>query len=219
MKASIPARLCLAFGVTALGLTVWNQWTAPHLDPALERASVLAGLLAVGVLLVGFLWMRVDPLPAERAQLAGEQGFELDSELPEALRLELGWGSRMLLTATPAAVVCLHWRGRPLLRRGLLDGGHFKPGEICERAQAQQRAISLVDLRLYPGRDEFNGLLAGLPSVLVQPVGDAGVLVLGGWAARCFDRSDLAWVEGWAQRISVDLDAWQRAPAQESGAG
>lgn len=208
MKASIPARICLAVGLTALALTVWNQGSAPQLEPPLERASVLAGLLAVGLLLIGSLWLRIDPQRAERAALQGEQGFELDPELPEALRHELGWGSQMLLTATPAAVVCLHWRGRSVLRRGLLDAGSFEPGEICQRACQQQQAISLVDLRLYPGRQEFDGLLGGLPSVLVQPVGSEGVLVLGGWAPRCFDRSDLAWTEGWARRISVDLLAW-----------
>lgn len=217
MKALIPARVCLGVGLTALALTVWNQGSAPQLQPPLERASVLAGLLAVGFLLVSSLWMRIDPVPVERVALQGEQGFDLAPELPEALRLELGWGSQMLLTATPAAVVCLHWQGRCLLRRGLMGDGRFEPGEICRRACQQQQAISLVDLRLYPGRGEFEGVLAGLPSVLVQPVGADGVLVLGGWAPRCFDRSDLAWAEGWARRISVDLEGWGQGAVSAGG--
>ena len=70
---------------------------------------------------------------------------------------------------------------------------------------ASGRAISLVDLKLYPGRDEFAALPSGLPAVLVQPLGEEGVLVLGGWSPRCFSRSDLVWVEGWARRLTGEL--------------
>jgi hypothetical protein len=208
MKPPIAARITLALGATGLLLSIWNQWSAPQLDPALERASVLASLLAVLLLLIGSLWTRIVPEAPQRQALPGEQGLVMAPDLPEPLRLELAWGSQMLLTATPAAVVCLHWQGRQLLRRGLLDGGVFEPGAICSRAGQQQRPISLVDLKLYPGRDEFAGLLSGVPSVLVQPLGEAGVLVLGGWAPRCFSKADLAWVEGWGRRIRADLEAW-----------
>ena len=78
------------------------------------------------------------------------------------------WGSTMLLTATPAATLLLQWDGQTLLRRGLLQDIPFRGGAICGRAQQQGKAISLVDLRLYPGRDEFEGLLPGLPERLPQ---------------------------------------------------
>jgi hypothetical protein len=208
MASPLPARICIGCGATALGLTIWNQLSAPELDPSLERASVLASLLAVGLLLVGSLWIQIVPQNPERVVLEGDQGLEVDAELTESLRQELGWGTQMLLTATPAAVVCVVWGGRCLIRRGLIGPDRFEPGAICGRARQQQRAISLVDLRLYPGRDEFAGLLNGLPAVLVQPLGNEGVLVLGGWAPRCFDRSDLAWTEGWARRLTAELATW-----------
>jgi hypothetical protein len=91
------------------------------------------------------------------------------------------------------------------LRRGLLSEESFQSGGICQRALAQGRAISLVDLRLYPGRGEFDGFLANLPSVIVQPLGEEGLLLLGGWSPRCFGRSDLLWVEGWARRLTDEL--------------
>jgi hypothetical protein len=214
MASPLPARICLGCGATALALTIWNQLGAPQLDPALERASVLASLLAVGLLLIGSLWVRIVPKTAERVALQGEQGLEVAPDLPEPLRDELGWGTQMLLTATPAAVVCVHWQGRSLLRRGLLGPASFIPGEICARALEQQRPISLVDLRLYPGREEFAGLLPSLPAVLVQPLGREGVVVLGGWAPRCFDRSDLTWVEGWARRLTAELETWRGADSR-----
>ncbi|MDM7952140.1 MAG: cofactor assembly of complex C subunit B [Cyanobium sp. CZS 25K] len=199
------ARVVLACGLTGLALVVLNQMTAPSLDPPLERASVLGSILAVLLLLVALLWQRVEPLAPERVPLQGREGLHLAEDLEAPLAEELGWGSTMLLTATPAAVVLLHWRGRTLLERGLLGGGGFRPGAICQRSMASGRAISLVDLKLYPGRDEFAALPAGLPSVVVQPLGTEGVLVLGGWSPRCFSRADLVWIEGWARRLTGEL--------------
>jgi hypothetical protein len=198
------ARVVLGAGAAGLALVVLNQATAPRLDPALERAAVLAGILSVLLMLVGALWTRIQPEAPQRAALEGREGLELVDGLPDALSRELGWGSTMLLTATPAAVVLLHWRDTTILRRGLLGPGPFLPGPICERARERGTAISLVDLTLYPGRDEFEPLLIGLPSVLVQPLGGQGVLVLGGWSARCFSRSDLVWVEGWARKLTAE---------------
>lgn len=201
MASPLAARLCGFGGALALALTVVNQGTAPLVQPSLQRASVLAGALAMALLLVGALWQRIEPEQAQRVQLVGEEGLRLADGLDETLRQELAWGSQMLLTATPAAVVLVQAGHQTLLRRGLLSPHSFTPGPICRRCQQQGRAVSLVDLRLYPGRDEFTPLLADLPSVLVQPIGDQAWVLLGGWSARCFSRADLIWCEGWARRL------------------
>ena len=201
------ARLCLAAGVLGLMLCVANQWTAPELTPALERAGVLSSLLAVGLMLVAILWTRAVPLAPERVDLVGEQGLQLEPGLPEALVQELGWGSQMLLTATPAASLLIHWRGVTLLRRGILVENAFSPGAICERAWTTGRAIGLVNLKLYPGRAEFAGLPEGIPSLIVQPIGQEGLILLAGWSPRCFSRSDEAWLEGWSRKLRTALEA------------
>ena len=201
------ARLCLAAGVLGLMLCVANQWTAPELTPALERAGVLSSLLAVGLMLVAILWTRAVPLAPERVDLVGEQGLRLEPGLPEALVQELGWGSQMLLTATPAASLLIHWRGVTLLRRGILAENAFSPGAICERAWTTGRAIGLVNLKLYPGRAEFAGLPEGIPSLIVQPIGQEGLILLAGWSPRCFSRSDEAWLEGWSRKLRTELEA------------
>jgi hypothetical protein len=207
MALPLPARVTLGTGAAGLLLVVLNQMTASLAEPPLIRASTLASLFAVGLMLVAVLWTRAVPEAAERAQLQGDEGFELAPGLSPRLVEELGWGSTMLLTASPAAVVLVLWRGQVLLRRGLLGEMGFTPGPICGRALERGQAISLVNLALYPGRAEFDGLLAGLPSVLIQPMGVQGLVLLGGWSARCFSRSDLVWVEGWAQRLITEMPA------------
>ncbi len=202
-----PALACLGVGLLALLLSLINQFSAAELTPPLVRASVLASLLAVGFLLVATLWTRAVPRAPERVDLEGPQGLELDDSLPEALKLELAWGSQLLLTATPGATVLLHWQQRTLLRRGLLGSGSVLVGPIGQRALATGKAISLVNLALYPGRDEFAALPAGLPALVVQPIGSDGLLLLGGWSPRCFSRSDELWLEGWASKLRTSLEA------------
>lgn len=222
MAPPIPARAAIAAGAFGLALAVANQLSGSAeglLDPALERASVLAGILAVLVMLAGLLWTRVSPDASARVALPGREGLQLLDGLPRPLAEELAWGSTMLLTATPAAVVLIQWRGRTLLRRGLLWDVGFESGVICERAQRTGRAISLVDLRLYPGRGEFEPLLPGLPAVVVQPLGDQGLLLLGGWSARCFSRSDLLWIEGWSRRLTGEWAQALNGVAADGGSG
>ena len=216
------ARLCLAAGVLGLLLCVLNQLTAPELSPALERAGVLSSLLAVGLMLVAILWTRAVPVAPERVALEGEQGVRLVDGLPQPLAQELGWGSQMLLTATPAASLLLYWRGRTVLRRGVLADAAFIPGAICARAWSTGKAIGLVNLKLYPGRQEFVGLPEGIPALIVQPIGTEGLILLAGWSPRCFSRSDEAWLEGWSLKLRTALelcDAPPEVPRSPSPAG
>lgn len=202
-----PARVALLSGLVGLVLSVINQLSAPQLEPALQRSSALAALLSVGLLLVAALWTRAVPVAPERVALQGEQGLLLRRDLPEPLQMELNWGSQMILQATAASVVVVVLADAVLLRRGLCPGDGsgltFAPGPICAQALARGRSIHLVDLKHYPGRDEFTRLLDDLPSVLVQPLADQGVLVVGGWSPRCFSPSDLRWIEGWAARLTA----------------
>ena len=202
-----PALACLGIGLVALLLSLINQFSAAELTPPLVRASVLASLLAVGFLLVATLWTRAVPKAPERVALEGAQGLELDTNLHEELKLELAWGSQLLLTATPGATLLLQWRQHTLLRRGVLGKGVFAAGPICERALATGKPISLVNLALYPGRGEFASLPGDLPALIVQPIGREGLLLLGGWSPRCFSRSDELWIEGWAQKLRTSLEA------------
>jgi hypothetical protein len=202
------ARIVLGLGVVGLVLAIGNQASAASLDPPLERASVLAGGLSVLLMLVGLLWNRVEPAATGRASLGGDQGMKICPALPDAAARELAWGSQMLLTATAAAVVLVWWDGQVLLRRGLLEDGSFSPAATSRRALERQQRISLVDLSLYPGRSEFDGLLRDLPSVVIQPMGPHGLLLVGGWSARCFRQGDLVWIEGWSRRLT---DEWAQA--------
>jgi hypothetical protein len=201
-----PARVVLFSGLLVLVLAVTNASTADRITPDLQRAEVLAGLAAVGLMLVAVLWTRANPRSADQVDLEGEQGLVMDQQTSADLREELGWGSHMLLTATPAATVLVYWRGQVILRRGLICAVPFKPGDICTRVMDRETTISLVNTELFPGRSEFDSVLQNLPAVVISPLGKNGVVVVGGWSKRCFSQSDERWLEGWTQRLKTSLE-------------
>ena len=199
------ARIVLVWGLLILVMAVLNTVMAQAVTPELQRAEVLSAVAAVSLLLVAVLWTRADPRSAARQELGGEQGLVLASDLSDAVRDELGWGSHMLLTATAASTVLVYWKGIVLLRRGLISDGDFHPGTICRRVMQKNSSVSLVSTALFPGRGEFDPVLDALPSVLICPLGGDGVVVIGGWSERCFSRSDERWAEGWAVRLRTAL--------------
>ena len=203
----VPARAVLICALLLLGLTVTNAGVAETVTPELQRAEVLAGMAAVGLMLVAVLWTRANPSSAEKVTLQGEQGLVISDQLDDVQRQELAWGSHMLLTATPAASVLVLWREQVVLRRGLISQDSFQPGAITMRAMERDQTISLVNTTLFPGRAEFDAMLPSLPAVMVCPMGQQGVVILGGWSPRCFSRSDERWLEGWAQRLRTTLSA------------
>lgn len=219
MGLPLPARIALASGFLGLLLAVLNQILGQGDLQQLLRANGLASLLAIGLMLVGVLWTRATPGVPERVVIENPQGLVLLPELPKPLQEELGWGSQMLLTATPAASLLVHWQGRTLLRRGLLADAPFVPGSTCQRSTQRGQAIHLVDLKHYPGRQEWSSLPAAIPSLVVQPLGEDGWLLVGGWSARCFSRSDELWIAGWATRLTERLlreDGAMTTPGQSS---
>ena len=203
----VPARAVLICALLLLGLTVTNAGVTETVTPELQRAEVLAGMAAVGLMLVAVLWTRANPRSAEKVALQGEQGLVISDQLDDVQRQELAWGSHMLLTATPAASVLVLWREQVVLRRGLISQDSFQPGAITMRAMERDQTISLVNPSLFPGRAEFDAMLPSLPAVMVCPMGQQGVVILGGWSPRCFSRSDERWLEGWAQRLRTTLSA------------
>jgi len=206
------AKLVIACGTLGLLLTTVNSLTLSSelqiIDPAFGRSSVLAGVMAVGLILVGVIWTKANPAPRDRVKLEGMEGLEFAESLSSEFKKELAWGSAMLLLATPAASVLLIWEGKVLLRRGLLGIEPFKSGPILNKALEKEQQISLVNLELYPGASEFAYLPQPLPAVLVTPLDQKGWLVIGGWSVRCFSRSDERWAQGWADKIKTELLAF-----------
>ncbi|HIK45637.1 MAG TPA: cofactor assembly of complex C subunit B, partial [Leptolyngbyaceae cyanobacterium M65_K2018_010] len=104
-------QLPIAAGIGGGCLLLLNRLLTSALTDAQARSDVMGVILSALLILTGLLWQRVQPVPPEAVVLAGEEGFELQDNLPEVVKTELAWASHLLLTNTVTRTLVVYWRG------------------------------------------------------------------------------------------------------------
>lgn len=199
-------RLPLVVGISGGTLLLLNRFFTSSLTGSQSRSDALGIILSALLILISLLWQQVQPRSPEQVVLIGEEGFELADELTDAAKTELAWASHLLLTNTVTKTLLVWYEGQTLLRRGILShNSEIKLGAIVQRVIDKQKPIYLVDLKLYPGRFEFDYLPENTQGIICQPLGAEGVLVLGANAPRSYTNQDEAWIAGIAEKLTVTL--------------
>ena len=179
-----------------------NFFSIEIITPELERAQVLAAIASLIIILIGFLFKQFEPIAGEKANLKGENKFIFDKNIPNEVIDELAWGSEAILTSTAAAAILIHNDGVNILRRGITSSNEFSPGDTCLRSTKDMKLISLANTKFYPGRDEFSDFCPEIPSILVVPINNKAFMLIGGWSAKCFTKSDEKWINNWSKKIN-----------------
>ncbi|MBD0314180.1 MAG: cofactor assembly of complex C subunit B [Microcoleus sp. T3-bin5] len=187
-------------------LLLTNRVLTPQLTESQARSDALGVILSAVLILTGLLWQQVQPRSPDAVDLIGEQGFELLPGLPDEVKTELAWASHLLLTNTVTRSLVIVYQGKVLLRRGILGvNPQVKPGAILQRVLEKQKPVYLVDLKVYPGRIEFDYLPENTQGVICQPIGDQGALILGANAPRSYTKQDENWIEGIGDKLANTL--------------
>ena len=179
-----------------------NFFSIETITPELERAQVLAAIASLIIILIGFLFKQFEPLAGEKVALKGENKFLFDRNMRDEVIDELAWGSQAILTSTAAASILIHNDGVNILKRGITSGNEFIPGETCLRSIRDMKLISLASTKFYPGKDEFLNFCPDIPSILIVPINSKAFILIGGWSAKCFTKSDEKWISNWSRKIN-----------------
>lgn len=199
-------QLPLIVGGVAGVLLLTNRVLTSQLTESQARSDALGVILSAVLILTGLLWQQVQPRSPEAVELIGSEGFELAAELPDEVKTELAWASHLLLTNTVTRSLVVFYQGKVLLRRGVLGvNPEVKPGAILSRVMEKQKPVYLVELKLYPGRIEFDYLPDNTQGVICQPLGAQGALILGANAPRSYTKQDENWIEGIADKLANTL--------------
>ena len=192
----------ILIGTVLFIFQIANFFSIEIITPELERAQVLAAIASLIIILIGFLFKQFEPLAGEKANLKGENKFIFDKNIPNEVIDELAWGSEAILTSTAAAAILIHNDGVNILRRGITSSNEFSPGDTCLRSTKDMKLISLANTKFYPGRDEFSDFCPEIPSILVVPINAKAFILIGGWSAKCFTKSDEKWINNWSKKIN-----------------
>jgi len=190
-------------------LLLTNRLLTPQLTNSQARSDAIGVIISAVLILTGLLWQQVQSRSPDTVDLIGEQGFELLPELPDEVKTELAWASHLLLTNTVTRSLVVVYQGKVLLRRGVLGkNSEVKPGAILQRVLEKQKPVYLVDLKVYPGRIEFDYLPENTQGVICQPIGEGGALILGANVPRSYTKQDEKWVEGIADKLANTLSRY-----------
>jgi len=192
----------ILIGTILFFFQIANFFSIEIITPELERAQVLAAIASLIIILIGFLFKQFEPLAGEKANLKGENKFIFDKNIPNEVIDELAWGSEAILTSTAAAAILIHNDGVNILRRGITSSNEFSPGDTCLRSTKDMKLISLANTKFYPGRNEFSDFCPEIPSILVVPINAKAFILIGGWSAKCFTKSDEKWINNWSKKIN-----------------
>ena len=214
MAKSDPNRVLRLLPLFAGGLggalLLINRLTTAQLLESQARSDALGVILSAILILIGLIWQEIQARSPDTVILVGEEGFELAEDLPEDVKIELAWATRLLLTNTVTRSVVVYYCDRVLLRRGILGkSDRVTPGKILQRVMELQKPIYLVDLKLYPGRIEFNYLPENSQGAICQPLGDRGALILAANSPRSYTKQDENWIEAIADKLAKTLDRHQ----------
>ncbi|MEG3438581.1 cofactor assembly of complex C subunit B [Pannus brasiliensis CCIBt3594] len=204
-------RLLPLFAGTVGGIVLlFNRFATPELSPSQARSDVMGVILSGVLILVGLIWQRVQPRLPDAVTLIGREGMELAEDLPEEVKVELAWASHLLLTNTVTKSLIVYYRGRVLLRRGILsENREVKEGQIIKKVLETGKAVYLVNLNLYPAKIEFDSLPENTQGLICQPIDREGVLILGANAPRSYTKQDEIWIEGIADKLAHTLSRCQ----------
>jgi hypothetical protein len=198
-------------------LLLINRLLTSQLTESQSRSDALGVIASAVLILTGLLWQQVQSRSPDAVILIGEEGLELAPDLPDEVKTELAWASHLLLTNTVTRSLVVVYQGNVLLRRGILGKNpEVKPGAILKRVLEKQKPVYLVDLKVYPGRIEFDYLPENTKGVICQPLGMQGAIVLGANAPRSYTKQDENWIEGIAEKLADTLSRYKTeiAPAE-----
>ena len=191
----------IIIGSILFSLQLINFVSINQISPEIERAQILAAISSIIIILIGFLFQRIIPISGEKVALKGENSFIYDPNIPNNLLNELAWGSEAILTSTAAATILINNKGKNILKRGIISKDDFHPKDICLKCMEENKLISLVNTKFYPGSEEFDDFCKDIPSILVIPVNKQCFILVGGWSSRCFTKSDEKWILNWSKKL------------------
>ncbi|KAL8256195.1 hypothetical protein R6Q59_031262 [Mikania micrantha] len=199
-------------GISLLGV-LFNR-TASGIAPVADatssqsRADLLTIGLAVTNILAGLVWLSIRPKSISVVPPRGVQCERIHSNIPDVVASELTWAWESLSTVTCCRSLVIVYDGVCVLQIGyasasssyegehpmVVDSNKLMQGSIYQGVIKSGSQNYLANLSLYPGKSELPFLPLNTQAVILQPLGDKGIAILGGDTIRGFTTSDQAWI-------------------------
>ncbi|KAL3631089.1 hypothetical protein CASFOL_024073 [Castilleja foliolosa] len=159
-----------------------------------SRADLLTLGLAVTNILNGLVWLSIRPKSISVVNPNGIECRRIYHELPDSVNSELLWHGRY-------ADVSDSKGGEPVI----VDAEKLMNGSLYKGVAKSGSQSYLANLSLYPGKSELPFLPSNTQAVILQPLGNKGIAIVGGDMIRGFTTSDQAWITLIGEKLDATL--------------
>ncbi|XP_027360783.1 protein COFACTOR ASSEMBLY OF COMPLEX C SUBUNIT B CCB4, chloroplastic isoform X2 [Abrus precatorius] len=168
-----------------------------------SRADLLTLGLAVTNILTGLVWLSIRPKSITVVNPQGVECKRLCSTLPDVANSELLWAWESLSDVTCCRSLVIVYESSCVLQIGYaaesspgdgdavsVDVDKLMQGSLYKDVMKSGAQSYLANLSLYPGKSELPFLPSNTQAVILQPLGDKGIAIIGGDTIRGFTASD-----------------------------
>ncbi|XP_024990901.1 protein COFACTOR ASSEMBLY OF COMPLEX C SUBUNIT B CCB4, chloroplastic isoform X1 [Cynara cardunculus var. scolymus] len=183
-----------------------------------SRADLLTIGLAVTNILAGLVWLSIRPKTISVVPPRGVECERIHSNVPDLVASELIWAWESLSAMTCSRSLVIVYDDICVLQIGCASAASSNEGEplVVDADKLMQGSIYqgvvksgsqsyLANLSLYPGKSELPFLPSNTQAVILQPLGDKGIAILGGDTIRGFTASDQAWITLIGEKLDATL--------------
>ncbi|KAK4263324.1 hypothetical protein QN277_028754 [Acacia crassicarpa] len=215
--------LPIYFGAASLLIVLFNRalyGIAPVSDASSSqsRADLLTVALAVTNILTGLVWLSIRPKSIATVVPLGVECKRVCSRLPDYAITELLWVWESLSDVTRCRSLVIVYDNICVLQVGCaaeasrngeaidVDANKLTQGSLYQGVIKSGAQSYLANLSLYPGKSELPFLPSNTQAVILQPLGDKGVAIIGGDTIRGFTTSDQAWITLIGEKLDSTLE-------------
>ncbi|KAJ8649889.1 hypothetical protein MRB53_002912 [Persea americana] len=187
-----------------------------------SRADILTIGLAVTNILAGLVWLSIRPKYVSAVIPKGVECRRISSAIPDYVVSELLWVWESLSTVTCCTSLVIVHGNDCLIQIGvaaesstngggavLVDATQLIQGSFCQGVVKSGTQSYLANLSLYPGRSELPFLPSNTQALILQPLGDNGIAIIGGDTVRGFTALDQAWITLIAEKLEATLSKFR----------
>lgn len=183
-----------------------------------SRADLLTLGLAVTNILNGLVWLSIRPKSISVVNPNGVECQRIASHIPDFVISELLWTWNSLSDVTCCRSLAIVYDGKCILQIGLaaaslsngsdavaVDTNKLIEGSLFQGVLKSASQSYLANLSLYPGKSELPFLPSNTQVVILQPLGDKGIAIIGGDTIRGFTSSDQSWITLIGEKLDATL--------------
>ncbi|CAN6479758.1 unnamed protein product [Victoria cruziana] len=212
------------FSLVAVLLNRTASLVAPVIDASSSqsRTDILTLALAVTNILAGLVWLSIRPKYVPKVIPQGVQCRVISPDLPPSIEAELLWLWKTLEDVTCCKSLVVVYEKKCVLQIGvaaessardgdivIVDAEKFVNCSIYESVKKSLKQMYLANLSLYPGRSELPFLPSNTQALILQPIGENGMMVIGGNRIRGFTSADQSWITLLGEKLDATFSkAW-----------